>query len=85
MRVSADKNDPGFENFNPMKYHYEVLLDGEPVSNCITADEENGFVLVYLLNGNGKDFILSEDKQSFLSGEKYGVVVIKTSEAKYGN
>ena len=85
MRVSVDIDDPGFENFNPMKYHYEVLLDGDPVNNCITADEEKGFVLVYLLNGNGKDFILSEDKQNILSGEKHGVVVIKTSEAKNGN
>lgn len=56
MRSSVKKEDPGYVNFiNFDKYH--VFLDGAPVPYCITADEEEGFVLVYELDENGRPFI----------------------------
>lgn len=41
MRIAADPNDPD---------HYDgratITLDGEPVVNCVVADEEAGYVRV---------------------------------------
>lgn len=39
MRISVDKRDPAF---HPMAYDCNVLLDGERLTSCITADEERG-------------------------------------------
>ncbi len=44
MRVSVDKNDPGFIKDG---YRYAIYLDGIYLSNCITADEEEGWALVF--------------------------------------
>lgn len=46
MRISVDKNDPGY---NPEYYLVrEVLLDGKGVNNCVTADEELDYLEVYV-------------------------------------
>jgi len=85
MRISADKEDPGFENFNPGEHTYKVFLDGVEVDHCITADEEEGFVFLYIPNNNGTGFIVSDDGESILSGEKYGEVVIQIGDVAHGN
>ena len=41
MRLSVDKTDIGFHE---RAMFGRVFLNGEAVSGCITADEDNGFV-----------------------------------------
>lgn len=45
MRVSSDQADVGYANFDP-SYHYEITLDGMGVTNVITADEEEGYIVI---------------------------------------
>ncbi len=47
MRISIFEIDPGWV---PDPKNYEVLLDGERIDNCVTADDRCG--LVYVLDGN---------------------------------
>ena len=43
MRKSVLRLDPGYD----IEAHlYEVFFDGEILDNCLTADEDEGFVLV---------------------------------------
>lgn len=51
MRVSVDKNDKGYVEDS---WAYQPYLNGEKVSFCITADEEEGIVLVEEYDENGK-------------------------------
>jgi hypothetical protein len=34
-------------------YDYAVFLDGKPIKNCLTFDEEQGYVKYYELDVNG--------------------------------
>lgn len=54
MRTSVLKDDPGYKNFAFRKY--DIFLDGRPVRLCITADEEEGFVLVHAAGDDGKPY-----------------------------
>lgn len=45
MRVSVNKNDPGFVA-DP--YNYTVFLNNRRIDHCQTADEETGEVTVAL-------------------------------------
>jgi hypothetical protein len=51
MRTSSDPQDPGFANFIPGKW--EVYLDGRLVKQCVTADEEQGFVVLHSVDDYG--------------------------------
>jgi len=44
MRLSIYEDGPCME--------YEIYLDGKPITNCTVADEEEGYVMVYV---RGKD------------------------------
>jgi hypothetical protein len=55
MRTSVLKDDPGYKNFAFGKYN--IFLDGRPVRLCITADEEEGFVLVHAVGDDGKPYL----------------------------
>jgi hypothetical protein len=44
MRLSMDKDDPGYDPARGI--HAKVLLDGVEVKDCVTADEELGKVWV---------------------------------------
>jgi len=44
VRASVDPADKGYKKDH---YNYEVYLDGILLPNCITADEEEGWALVY--------------------------------------
>jgi hypothetical protein len=52
MRLSMDKDDPGYDpGYDPARgIHAKVLLDGVEVKNCLTADEEKGEVVVLRLD-----------------------------------
>lgn len=53
MRISSDENDLGYLNYDP-KTKYEIFLNGDKQDNVITADEENGYLLLYTLDLKGK-------------------------------
>lgn len=55
MRTSVDPQDPGHKNFSPGKW--DIYLDGKLVRYCITADEEEGFVLFHAADETGKILI----------------------------
>lgn len=60
MRISADKNDIGHDNFafllskaRAEKKKIIVYLDGKEIKECVTADEELGFVIYNVLDEKG--------------------------------
>lgn len=50
MRLSADKNDPGY---GPGYINAKVFLDGVELKDCVTADEEKGECLCFLPEAGG--------------------------------
>lgn len=72
MRVSVNKNDPGY--FIGAQ-RCEVYLDGEFVESCLTADEEKGEVVVLAPDNRmekytGRVFILvPAELQEFLTDQ----------------
>lgn len=48
MRVSIIKGDPGYATFKAMGGYgrIEVLLDGQRIRDCVTADSKTGWVTV---------------------------------------
>lgn len=67
MRVSSDKEDPGYA-FDTSGI--VVYLNGKKVSNCITADDKEGIVIVYVEDKEGQ-LVLEKDciKREELHGE----------------
>jgi hypothetical protein len=53
MRLSCVKGDPGYDPEAIIK-EYQFLCDGKEVFCCITVDEEEGFILCYALDEEGK-------------------------------
>lgn len=45
MRISVNKEDEGYRKD---AHAYLPFLNGEKVEDCMTADEERGYVLVYI-------------------------------------
>lgn len=52
MRLSTDKSDAGYSEVS-CSSGIIVLLDSQPVTDCITADEEEGFVRAYKKDQHG--------------------------------
>lgn len=59
MRVSIDKDDPGFR---PDADKWRVRLDGMLALNVITADDVKGYVVRYQTNADGL-FIHDDQKR----------------------
>ena len=53
MRLSADRDDPGFVN-GRIASRAKVFVDGEEQRWVITADEERRVVVQYVLDGSGR-------------------------------
>lgn len=51
MRLSVYTTDRGYA---ADAYRYEVLLDGIPLRDCVTADEEQGTATVHMRDSDGK-------------------------------
>lgn len=51
MRVSTLKSDVGY---TPFPQFYEVYVDGEYMTHCVTADEQKGYADVYELDDEGR-------------------------------
>lgn len=53
MRVSTDPKDPGFVGRESAAI-YRVFLDGEELFKVLSADDEAGEVVVYVMNPDGR-------------------------------
>lgn len=59
-RVSVDKSDPGYEPWIKLRSRgkdIRTLLDGVPVKYCVTADSDEGLVVRYPCDRNGRVLI----------------------------
>ena len=70
MRVSVDKDDKGY---GVNAYKYEVMLNGKIIDNCITADEGEGYCIIYVKNSNG-EYQLNDQRTSIQRDIVYGDV-----------
>ncbi|MBW1672108.1 MAG: hypothetical protein JRJ45_00430 [Deltaproteobacteria bacterium] len=72
MRISIRLDDPGY---SARAFLYRVLLDGEELFNCFTADEEQGVVFCYEEDDAGRGIV---DLESFelKETERHGKVEI---------
>lgn len=57
MRITAIRADP---DYTPDGYKYIIKLDGVRLTHCITADDESGYVWIYVLDASGLP-ILEDD------------------------
>lgn len=53
MRISVDKNDPGYAAYEADR-NVIVLLDGDPQRLVVTADEERGVIVRYKVDDRGR-------------------------------
>ncbi len=63
MRLSTDKADPGYEEWQRLQLrgeHAKILLDGTEVEHCYTADDQEGFVKRGKLDADGKIFAIDD-------------------------
>lgn len=52
MRITVLDDDSG-QKIDPSRERYRVLLDGEEVKHCFTADDEEGEVIEALTDESG--------------------------------
>jgi len=77
MRVSVDKDDPGYvEDY----LFYRVFFNGEEANRVITADEEKGFIIYYATNKNGGAVRKHGKAGDLLSRQLHGNVRIERTE-----
>lgn len=53
MRVSVEPTDRGYNDAARM---CDVTLDGQPLKECITADEEAGIAICYVVENGSLQF-----------------------------
>lgn len=70
MRMSVNKEDPGYENRD---YSAAVYLDGVLQRRVETADEESGYVCRYATDPTG---VLIVEGDTFVTEEVFGEVRI---------
>lgn len=75
MRVSALKGDPGY---SPHSVGVNVFLDGEPISHCFTADDDQGLVVVADLDENGH-YRIDLATEQVIMRYRFGIVRIERS------
>lgn len=69
------------EYYNDLWLYYDVLLDGDPCSNCMVADEEIGEVVCYQTDEDGR---LVHDGNGYLSKViKHGKVELIFKDKEY--
>lgn len=79
MRISSDRNDPGYQAFAEARDHgktVRVFLNGEEVQKCTVADEEAGFVKRRVLDADGKVQVDPHDPEVIWEERVYGDVRI---------
>ena len=78
MRISIVSSDPGYENLQAILdsgVDASIELNGLVVRNCITADEELGFVKYYVSDARG-GIIKNEATGEAWTHVSWGVVEI---------
>lgn len=75
MRLSVDKDDPGY---SPKAFEARPFLDDVYQDHCITADEEEGIIIRFVYE-NGQP-VLSEDRESIMTEIVKGKVKIKMGD-----
>jgi hypothetical protein len=73
MRVSVDKDDPGYRADAP---RYRAFRNGVEEKYCVTADEEQGYVIVLVIDENGQP-TMTEDGQSIQHMTLHGNVRVE--------
>jgi hypothetical protein len=73
MRISVDPKDRGYDPV--LSRTARVFLDGRPLTNCITADEEIGEAICYAIDEFGR--LIAEGDRIKMETLK-GVVKIET-------
>jgi hypothetical protein len=79
-RVSSEKNDPGYAQLCAAAANgkrTQVFLNGKEISYCITADEEQGFVVRCVLNRFGKIQLNPVDKSRVWTERVVGKVEVR--------
>ena len=74
MRVSADRDDPGFRE-DLIGSDVVIECDGQVIEKVITADEQQGTVLAYATDADG-NIRLAADRKSAETYELRGNVVV---------
>jgi len=79
MRISLNKKDFGFFKFKKLieKNDIKIFFDEKEIKNCITVDEEKGYVLKFAEDEEGKP-VLNEKRTAALKVRLYGNVRIET-------
>lgn len=73
MRISVNEDDPGYVHDDGS---YKVIFNDKEIDNCVTADEETGYVLCNKQDIDG-NWILDREKEIIIQEEFFGKVVIK--------
>lgn len=78
MRISVRYTDPGGRAWAHMfnRTAVKVFFENVLIPKVITADEERGYILAYVLDGQGR-LILNIDKTAPITKELYGRVRIE--------
>jgi hypothetical protein len=74
MRLSADPRDPGYHKLAHMT-GITITLDGEPLRDVVTADEDLGIVLVQVRDRDGH-FVLDGSRARIATRIRKGKVVV---------
>lgn len=76
-RYSCEHTDPGWSNYHRQRMKsVRILLDGKDVTEVITADEEQGYILRHKTDDNGH-ILINFDAQETLKEELHGKVKVK--------
>jgi hypothetical protein len=70
MRLSIVKTDPGYSEAN---YNARVFFNGEEAANVLTADDETGEIVEYMLDEDG-NLMRNESGDSILTRQRFGKV-----------
>lgn len=54
MRISTQKNDPGYDPEIHLKETIEIFVDGKKIETVHTADTDLGVVFYYVKNAKGR-------------------------------
>lgn len=82
MRISANPGDPGHKTYSDAMKRDRVItvtLNGEAISDVVTADEDQGFVVQFERDGDGKPLI--DGDGNLVTVSRGGVVQILIARA----
>jgi hypothetical protein len=80
MRLSAIKDDPGYELWASKYVGAKVFLNGAMIADVLTADEELGEVVVHPRNEITGRYMINETNTKIIQKTLTGVVRIELPE-----